>query len=75
MIFDGITALDLVGPLEAFAIASVSGKPAYETITLGLMRRSCVAERRRVHYTASTAASLYLVWFYAYWNVLGFQIQ
>jgi transcriptional regulator GlxA family with amidase domain len=44
LVFDGITALDLVGPLEAFAVASVSGRPPYETVTLGLTRRGCVAE-------------------------------
>jgi transcriptional regulator GlxA family with amidase domain len=44
VVFDGITALDLVGPLEAFANASVSGSPAYELVTLGLSRRRCVAE-------------------------------
>jgi len=32
LILDGITALDLVGPREAFASASVSGKRAYEVV-------------------------------------------
>ncbi len=46
--FDGLTALDLVGPSEAFANACVedeSGKPqpAYEIVVLGLTRRPFTA--------------------------------
>jgi transcriptional regulator GlxA family with amidase domain len=45
VVFDGITALDLIGPLEAFACAAGgTGGPAYELVTLGLSQRRCVAE-------------------------------
>lgn len=51
LVFDGITALDLVGPAEAFAVATVpttaagaASQPAYEVLTLGLSRRACVSE-------------------------------
>jgi transcriptional regulator GlxA family with amidase domain len=50
-VFDGITALDLVGPAEAFAVATApvpapgaASQPAYEVLTLGLSRRTCVSE-------------------------------
>jgi transcriptional regulator GlxA family with amidase domain len=43
-VFDGVTALDLTGPAEAFACATVAGKPAYEVLTVGLSRRACVSE-------------------------------
>lgn len=46
--FDGITALDLVGPAEAFSAAKQgpddNPRPAYELIVLGTSRRGCVAE-------------------------------
>src|SRR5262245_4608714 len=46
--FDGITALDLVGPAEAFAVAlsreSEPPRPAYEVVTIGIERRSCRSE-------------------------------
>lgn len=48
LVFDGFTALDLVGPAEAFAVARVgpeqSPQPAYEVVVLGPTRRTCVAE-------------------------------
>jgi transcriptional regulator GlxA family with amidase domain len=48
LVFDGITALDLVGPAEAFAVATVpegaAARPAYEVLTLGVSRRACVSE-------------------------------
>jgi len=45
-LFDGVTALDLTGPAEAFACAAFpeSGKPAYEVLTIGVSRRACVSE-------------------------------
>ena len=51
LVFDGITALDLVGPAEAFAVATAPARaagapsqPAYEALTLGLSRRACISE-------------------------------
>lgn len=48
VLFEGVTALDLVGPAEAFAIARLGpasdAKPAYEVIVLGVSERSCVSE-------------------------------
>jgi transcriptional regulator GlxA family with amidase domain len=49
VVFDGITALDLTGPAEAFACAMLPGaaprpRPAYEVISVGLRRRACVSE-------------------------------
>ena len=45
-VFEGVTALDLTGPAEAFASAMFPehGKPAYEVLTVGLSRRACVSE-------------------------------
>jgi transcriptional regulator GlxA family with amidase domain len=45
-VFDGITALDLVGPAEAFACATLPQEraPAYEVLTVGVSRRPCVSE-------------------------------
>jgi transcriptional regulator GlxA family with amidase domain len=45
-VFEGVTALDLVGPAEAFACAAhpEGGKPAYEVVTVGVSRRPCVSE-------------------------------
>ena len=48
--FDGVTALDLVGPADAFSIANDvwqalhGGPPRYEITLLGLTRRGFVAE-------------------------------
>jgi transcriptional regulator GlxA family with amidase domain len=48
VLFDGITALDLVGPADAFGSAqrgpASAPAPAYEVVVLGLSRRACVAE-------------------------------
>jgi transcriptional regulator GlxA family with amidase domain len=48
LVFDGFTALDLVGPAEAFAVArsgpESAPRPAYEVLVLGPSRRACVAE-------------------------------
>jgi transcriptional regulator GlxA family with amidase domain len=49
LVYDGLTALDLTGPAEAFACATLSDgrgapRPAYEVVTLGLDRRACVCE-------------------------------
>jgi len=45
LVFDGVTALDLTGPAEAFACATFpDGKPAYDVLTVGLSRRACVSE-------------------------------
>jgi transcriptional regulator GlxA family with amidase domain len=65
--FDGLTALDLVGPSEAFASAYVedaSGTPrhAYEIVVLGLTRRPFVAAESglvfRPHTTLESAPEL-----------------
>jgi len=44
--YEGITALDLVGPAEVFASATVgaAGGPGYEVVVLGAARRSFRAE-------------------------------
>ncbi len=48
LVFDGITALDLVGPADAFGSARIgpedSSRPAYELVVLGASRRACVSE-------------------------------
>lgn len=43
LLFDGLTALDLVGPMDAFAAAS-AGKKTYELVTIGLRRNAVTAE-------------------------------
>jgi transcriptional regulator GlxA family with amidase domain len=47
--FDGVTALDIIGPLEAFAIASANvqargSDSGYELLVLGLTKKRFVAE-------------------------------
>jgi transcriptional regulator GlxA family with amidase domain len=42
--FEGVAALDLVGPLEAFAAAETEGNKCYQTRIVGLGRRTFVAE-------------------------------
>ena len=42
--FDGVAALDLIGPLEAFAAAEADGKKCYESRIIGFTSRSFVAE-------------------------------
>jgi transcriptional regulator GlxA family with amidase domain len=49
LVFDGVTALDLAGPLDAFAIPTADGtldspRPFYDLVTLGLTRKACNAE-------------------------------
>ena len=48
LVFDGITALDLAGPADAFASAqrgsAEAPEPAYEVVVLGISTRACVAE-------------------------------
>jgi transcriptional regulator GlxA family with amidase domain len=48
LVFDGITALDLVGPADAFGSAQCgpesAPQPAYEVVVLGIATRPCVAE-------------------------------
>jgi transcriptional regulator GlxA family with amidase domain len=42
--FDGVAGLDLVGPLEAFAIAETDGRKCYNTRIFGLTLRPFAAE-------------------------------
>ena len=64
--FDGITALDLVGPAEAFAAAAVGGgtgapHPGYEVTIIGVGTKQFVAESGLVfkaHKTLETAPIL-----------------
>jgi transcriptional regulator GlxA family with amidase domain len=48
LVFDGITALDLVGPAEAFGCAvrgpASAAEPAYEVLVIGLSGRACRSE-------------------------------
>jgi transcriptional regulator GlxA family with amidase domain len=48
VLFDGITALDLAGPADAFGSAQQgppsAPQPAYEVVVLGVSNRPCVAE-------------------------------
>jgi transcriptional regulator GlxA family with amidase domain len=48
LLFDGITALDLVGPAEAFGCArhgpQESPEPAYELVIIGVSSRACTSE-------------------------------
>ena len=64
--FDGITALDLVGPADAFAAAVINegnGLPSrcYEVLTIGLTNKAFVAESGvefKPHKTLQTAPAL-----------------
>ncbi len=63
--FDGLTGLDLTGPMEAFAAASVETregtKKAYEVVILGLTKRPFVTEaglRMLPHTTLEDAGHL-----------------
>jgi transcriptional regulator GlxA family with amidase domain len=61
-LYDGITALDLVGPAEAFSCARMPGergapRPAYEVVTIGLSRRACVSESGVALVPATTIAA------------------
>src|SRR5689334_10371110 len=48
LVFDGITALDLVGPAEAFGCArrgpASAAIPAYEVLVIGISGRACRSE-------------------------------
>jgi transcriptional regulator GlxA family with amidase domain len=48
LVFDGITALDLVGPADAFGCAQrgpqTAHEPAYEVVVIGVSGRVCVSE-------------------------------
>jgi transcriptional regulator GlxA family with amidase domain len=44
VIFDGVTALDVVGPAEALAAARVDDHAVYEVVTLGPTTRACASE-------------------------------
>lgn len=59
--FDGIQALDLVGPSDAFTLALVQGLPAYEVIVIGVSRKRFIAESGVIfhpHKTLQTAPPL-----------------
>ena len=61
-VYDGVTALDLTGPAEAFACARLpveggTPRPAYDIVTIGLRRRACVAESGITLVPAATIAS------------------
>ena len=66
LVFDGITALDLVGPAEAFAAAVVNqanGMPqrCYDVVTIGLSNNVFVSESGvvfKAHRTLQTAPAL-----------------
>ena len=60
-LFDGVTALDLTGPAEAFACARLTAergtpRPAYDVVTIGVSRRSCVSESGVTLVPATTIA-------------------
>src|SRR5436309_3802981 len=42
--FGGVAGLDVIGPLEAFAVAQVEGQKCYNTRIVGLTSHSFVAE-------------------------------
>ena len=42
--FDGVAGLDLIGPLEAFAVAEADGRKCYNTRIVGLTSRPFAAE-------------------------------
>ena len=49
LVFDGLTALDLVGPFDTFAVATERAPSrengcAYDLVTVGLKSRAVVAE-------------------------------
>jgi transcriptional regulator GlxA family with amidase domain len=50
-IYDGVTALEFVGPIEAFNLAAIADnkgnmQPCYEIITIGISRKAIVSESR-----------------------------
>jgi transcriptional regulator GlxA family with amidase domain len=59
--YDGLTALDLVGPSEAFAAAQAAGTAAYRIVIIGLAKKPFTAESGIVfqpQYTLLTAPPL-----------------
>jgi transcriptional regulator GlxA family with amidase domain len=60
LLFDGITALDVAGPMEAFASARLPGEPnsipCYELFTIGLTRKEVVAESGLILKPSTTLA-------------------
>jgi transcriptional regulator GlxA family with amidase domain len=63
LLFDGITALDLTGPAEAFACARVPAargavRSAYDVVTIGLSRAACVGESGVTLVPATTIAEV-----------------
>ena len=62
LLFNGITALDVAGPVEAFASARVPGErnttPCYESFTIGLTRKEVVAESGLVLKPSTTLAQI-----------------
>lgn len=44
VVYDGVTALDVVGPAEAFATARVDDHAAYDVVTVGSSTRACSSE-------------------------------
>lgn len=60
--FDGVTALDIAGPAEAFAAAADESRgerrPCYEVVVLGLTRRRFVAESGIVFVPAHSIAAV-----------------
>src|ERR1700691_460234 len=62
LLFDGITALDVAGPMEAFTAARIPGDErsttiCYELLTIGLTNRSVVAESGLVIKPSTTLAA------------------
>lgn len=61
LLFDELTALDLVGPMDAFATANTlhadaTGQPAYELLTIGL-RHGCVTAESGLAFRPHTTLS------------------
>lgn len=61
LLFDGITALDVVGPMETFATAWVpnngSKRSCYELLTIGLTKKEVVAESGLILRPGTTLAT------------------
>ena len=54
--FEGVAALDLVGPLEAFAVAQSDGRLCYQPLVIGLTKRPFSAESGVVFFPHRTIA-------------------
>lgn len=61
LLFDGVTALDVVGPMEAFAAVRVADEHSttacYELLTIGLTNRSVAAESGLILKPSTTLAA------------------